>query len=156
MFPLADVAAHLSIIQAVLEYLVAPMLPLLGAGLLALIAKLVLLIHAQEKNSKAIAAVGTVAEAAKSIVAELEVTMRPELQKDLEDGTLTPEEGAKLKAMAIDQLKSQLPASVLKATQGIFGGLLDTWLGGIVERANAAQGDATVPPPSTTEAGPQG
>lgn len=79
------------------------------------------------------------AEAASSIVAELNATLKPKLLKALEDGVLTETEKAQLKAAALEALKTKLPASLIGSAQGLFGGFVDSWLAGLVERAVESQ-----------------
>lgn len=87
-----------------------------------------------------------VTEAARASVLQIDRTLKPQLQAALADGILTPAEKAQLKAAALDLLKSQLPASVLKLGQGVLGSFLDTYLAGKVEQAviekNALEGQA--------------
>lgn len=123
--------------EYILKYIVAPLLPVLGTLLAAALAKLVAYLHGKAQESK-VALVGSFfAEAAQSIVHEIEVSLRPQIQKALEDGTLSPEEGAQLKNEALRILKTKVPATMLEAAKKLFGPLLDTWLGGLVERANS-------------------
>lgn len=143
---LADVAPPLTVFQSILAYVVAPLLPLLVGGLLGLIGKLLIYLHAKEQESKTAKVFATITEAAKSVVAELEVEVRPELQKALADGRLSPEEGEQLKKMALERLKGSLPPMLLRSASELFGGLLDAWLGGLVERANAGQKVDTAAP----------
>lgn len=132
--------------ELVLKYLVAPGLAVLGPLLVAGLAKLVQYLDAKAKESKAARVAGVFAELARSVVAEVEVTLRPEIQKDLADGSLTKEEGAALKAKAIEILKSKAPADLVKAAEGLFGSIADTWLGGLIERANAESQVSTQTP----------
>lgn len=83
-------------------------------------------------------------EAAQTVVAELEATLVPLAKAAMEDGKLTPEEGARIKAVALDLLKTKLPPAVLSQAKGLMGPFLDTFLSGLIERANAA------PKPVTT------
>jgi hypothetical protein len=137
----------MSFMQAMLAYVVIPLLPVLGTVLVALMGKAIAYLHTRQKESKAALVAGTFLEAAKSIVAELEVTLRPKIQAMLADGTLTADEGLVLKTEAMNLLKTRLPATLLQSASGMFGGLLDTWLGGLVERANAAQAPIEPAPP---------
>lgn len=79
------------------------------------------------------------AEAASSIVAELNATLKPQLLAALKDGVLTDVEKAKLKSTALEALKTKLPASLIGSAQGVFGGFVDSWLAGLVERAVESQ-----------------
>lgn len=120
----------------VLKYVVTPAIPVvLGLVSWALKALATFLKTKSETNKAAHVAL-VFGEMAQSIVADLEVTLRPQLQKALADGKLSPEEGAKLKAEALRVLKEKAPPQLLAAAGGIFGPMVDTWLSGLVERAN--------------------
>lgn len=134
----ADIAEP-SKLELVLQYVVAPAIPLLCAGLLGALAKLATYLHAKEGESKAARVGAVVADAARSVVAELEVTLKPQLEAALADGKLTDAEKKQLKAAALEALKNKLPPAVMATAHDVFGGLLDTWLGGLVERAVAEQ-----------------
>lgn len=133
-------------VELLLKYIVVPGLAILGPLMIAGLAKLVQYLNEKGKESKAARVAGIFTELARSVVAELEVTLRPQLQKALADGRLSPEEGAALKKAALDLLKTKAPASLLEAAKGIFGPILDTWLGGLVERANAENAVLTPEP----------
>lgn len=136
------------VLEAVLQYVVAPAIALLAPLLLAALAKLVTYLHSKEKESKLAMIGGVVADAAQSVVAELNATLKPQLLKALEDGKLTDVEKAQLKEAALTALKTKLPAATMAGASAIFGPLVDQWLGGMVERAVTAQ------KPPETPAGP--
>lgn len=127
------------VLEAVLQYVVAPAIALLAPLLLAALAKLVTYLHSKEKESKLAMIGGVVADAAQSVVAELNATLKPQLLKALEDGKLTDVEKAQLKEAALTALKTKLPAATMAGASAIFGPLVDQWLGGMVERAVTAQ-----------------
>lgn len=133
-------------LELILKYIVAPGLAILGPLLVAGLARLVQYLGEKSKESKAARVAGVFAELARSVVAEIEVTLRPEIQKALADGTLSKEEGAILKAKALELLKTKAPASLLSSAQSVFGPILDTWLGGLIERANSENSPVTVNP----------
>lgn len=123
------------VLELVLQYVVAPLIPLLFGVALAALGKLTMFLHARERESN-VAKIGAVfAEAAKSVVAELDATLKPKLQAALADGVLTAAEKAELKLAAVGALKSKLPVQILAGASGLFGSFLDVWLGGLVERA---------------------
>jgi len=70
------------------------------------------------------------------VVADAEVSLRPLFAKSMEDGSLSPEEGAALKQAVIDLLKKEAP-ELMATLSAIFGTLLDKVLGGAVELAVA-------------------
>lgn len=135
--PLVDTApASSSTLEAILKYLVAPLIPLVGGALVWALKALVSFLNTRKDESKVAGVSLAFAELAQSVVIELETTMRPQLQKALADGKLSPEEGAALKTEALRILKEKAPAGLMSAASAVFGGALDTWLGGLVERAN--------------------
>lgn len=128
------------------KLLVANLLPLLitvlSPLLMAAMAYLSSYLRAKSAESKA-AKVGLVfSEAANSIVAELNATLKPQLLEALKDGKLTEEERGKLKTTALEALKSKLPVALMDSAKGMFGGFVDTWLAGLIERAVVAQKQA--------------
>lgn len=122
----------------ILKYLVTPAIPILGGAILWALKALVQYLGTKSEGNKAAHVALVFGELAQSIVAELEVTLRPQLQKALADGSLSPDEAAKLKAEALRILKEKAPAGLITAAGSVFGAGLDTWLGGLVERANSA------------------
>lgn len=133
------------VLEAVLQYVVAPLIALLAPLLVAALAKLVTYLHSKEKESKLAMIGGVVADAAQSVVAELNATLKPQLLKALEDGKLTDVEKAQLKEAALTALKTKLPAATMAGATAIFGPLVDQWMGGMVERAVTAQKQPEVP-----------
>lgn len=133
-------------VEALLKYVIAPSLAVIGPLLVAGLAKLIQYLHLKAKESKAAYVASVFAELAQSVVAEIEITLRPQIQLAMSDGTLTKEEGEKLKAEALRILKEKAPSGLLSAASSIIGPLLDTWLGGLIERANTAMPETSVPP----------
>jgi len=125
-------------LELVLKYVVAPAItilaPLLGAALLKLIAYL----HSKEKESKAALVGAMLAETAKVVIDEAVRELEPLVRKDLEDGKLTHEELAELKAKALEILKAKAPPALLAGAKNLFGPLVDSWLEGLVARASAS------------------
>ena len=80
-------------------------------------------------------------------VADAETTLRPQFAKALEDGKLTPEEGAALKAAVLDQLKKQVAPELLEAVKAELGGTFEQVLGGLLEGAVAKLGSSSTPAP---------
>lgn len=127
-----------SFLELVLQYVVAPGLAILGPLLIAALSKLISYLGAKATESKTANVAFVFAELANSIVVDLEKNVRPQIQRALADGKLSPDEGAELKAAAMKTLKEKAPAGLLMSAQKAFGPILETWLGGLVERANAA------------------
>lgn len=135
VIPAAPPASSPKVLELVLQYLVAPLLPVLGGLLAFALKKLSDYLMARSAESKGALVANKLVGAAQSVVAELNATLRPELEAALADGVLTEVEKAKLKEHALQLLKTKLPADLLAAASGIFGGFLDTYLGGLIERA---------------------
>lgn len=95
---------------------------------------------AMSGESKAAAVAARALHFAELVASDLEATVKPQLVKDLEDGKLSPEEGAKLKAMAMERLKllmGQHGLEELRAVLGIVAPQLDAYLSGVIEKAVA-------------------
>lgn len=124
--------------ELVLQYVVAPGIAILGPLVVAALTRLVQYLGAKAQQSKMANVAFVFAELANSVVVELEKTLRPQIQKALADGRLSAEEGAELKAAALKILKEKAPAGLLQSAHKAFGPIFETWLGGLVERANAS------------------
>ena len=133
------------VLTAFMQYVVPALVTVLGPLLVLALGQLAAFLRAKAGESKAAGVALVFTEAAHSVVAELEVTLKPRLQAALADGVLTQAEKDELKKAALDALKTRLPATALQSASAVFGPMLDTWLGGLVERAVAAQ-----KPPVTT------
>lgn len=118
------------------------LLPVLMTGLSALLAWGMKLgvdwLKAKGETSKAMLAIATMAEGARSVVANLEATIKADMLEAAKDGVITKEEGARIKAHAMDELK-KMPAPLLKTAASLFGGNVETYLGGLIERTVTAQ-----------------
>lgn len=123
------------ILTAVLQYVVPALITVLGPLVIWALSQLAAFLKAKSAESKVLGVLSVVTEAANSVVAELNATLKPQLQAALADGVLTQAEKDQLKKAALDVLKTKLPAATLASAQGLFGPMLDTWLGGLVERA---------------------
>lgn len=132
-------AAKTDILALVLQYVVAPALPVLGALLVWALKKLVDYLGAKSAESKGALVGLKLATAAQSVVADLNSTLRPQLEAALADGVLTDAEKKQLKDAALTALKTKLPAELMGAASGIFGAFLDTHLSGLVEQAVSQQ-----------------
>lgn len=125
--------------QVVLQYVVPTLAPILMGALIGLSIKLGLYFHARQAESK-LARVGAFfADLVHSIVAEVDVTLKPKLLEASADGVITPEEANQLKTLALELVKGKLPAWAANGAAGIFGGQLDTYLKGLIERAVTAR-----------------
>lgn len=134
------------VLTAFMQYVVPALVTVLGPLLVLALGQLAAFLRAKAGESKAAGVALVFTEAAHSVVAELEVTLKPKLQAALADGVLTQAEQGELKKAALDALKTRLPATALQSASAVFGPMLDTWLGGLIERAVSAQ----KPPPVTT------
>lgn len=143
---LATLDAPKSLLELALQYVVAPAIPLIGAGLLTVLAKLSAYLGEKGKESRAARAGAVFADLVRSTVAHAETELRPKIQLALADGRLTPEEAAELRTAALEMVKGHAPADLKKAAEESFGALgLDLWLKGLVERAAAELPPSAVP-----------
>lgn len=133
----APEASKSTVLELVLQYVVAPLIPAIGALILTLLGMLTKYLAEKGKANKMahVAAVGT--ELMRSVVADLEVTMRPALGKALEDGQLTAAEREQIKQEAIKRVRESLPPHLRKAAGELLGPMLTPWLSGLVERAHS-------------------
>jgi hypothetical protein len=109
-------------------------------------------IRAKAKDSKFGAIVSQLWVMVQAAVAHAEADLRPKLQKALEDGSLSPEEGVELKKAVIDELKI-IGAEQLQGLVKSFGlpeGAINTMLSGLVERAVSLLKVTPVPSPLAT------
>lgn len=154
--PLVDpLPESTSVSTAILKYIIAPALPVLGGVIVWALNALVKYLNAKTAGTRGENTVKTLGELAQSIVADLEVTLRPQIQKALADGTLSKEEAATLKAEALRILKEKAPAGLLATAGTLFGASgLDTWLSGLVERAHGEVNADPAPAPSEAPKNP--
>lgn len=133
-----------SLLQADASVPASPILSLLVDNLprlleLVVIPFIISWLRAHTKSAKLGDAITSVEELAHSTIAEVDATLRPELEAAMADGVLTDEEKAKLKDSALTLLKKQLPAATEKILKSAFGSSIETWLAGWVERALSAK-----------------
>lgn len=119
-------------------------LPLLAtalSGLLAFALKaLVAWLNSKAETSKGAAIAAKVAHFSELVVADLEATVKPELQKALADGKLTLEEKEGLKNLALERVKLLLADKGLGELQAVLGLLtpqIELYLSGAIEKALA-------------------
>lgn len=125
------------------------LMDLLMAAALAGIGVLAAFLRAKSAESKAAKVGLVVTEAARAAVLELDATIKPKLKAFLADGKLSDEEKAELKKLALDLLKTKLPAGLLGTAGQVFGAFTDTYLAGKVEQAVAEKNSVeanSVPP----------
>jgi len=144
--PVSDAPNVLGSILVGLYSLLAPLL-------MAAVAFGVRWLNERTASNRALKVLGQVAEVVQSVVAHVEISMRPLVQKALEDGKLTPEEATELKKHALDLVKDSLGTEGLEALKRALGltgdGAVATYLSGLVERALGLQRAAgTLPPPA--------
>jgi len=128
-----------------MEMVLDALLPLLATGLFAgagwLMAKLIAYLSAKGEHTKLAAAGLKVAMLADAVVADLNATVKPELQAALADGKLTDEEKKYLKDLALARLKDMLGKHGLSTIQSVIGVWLpsiDTYLSGVIEQSVSA------------------
>ena len=77
---------------------------------------------------------------ANTVVQELEATVRPYLKEAAADGTISQDEAAKIKTLALEKLKALAGDKGIKEAQAVLGILapgIDVWLGGLIEGAHS-------------------
>ncbi len=123
--------------EMILKYIVVPLLPVLGAALIAGVGFFARWIHTRTEQMRFAQAIATATDLVDSVVRNLEASMRPMLAKALQDGHLTQEEAAIIKAEALKQVLAALPAWAARLLEGTLGPAINTWVGGQIERAHA-------------------
>lgn len=129
------------LLEAFLKYVLPPLATAVGALLVKSLFELSAWLKSKKDGSKAALVGATLSEMASSVVAHVDVEMRPKVAKAFEDGRLTAEEGAELKREAMRLLMERVPDALRKGAEELFGPLLQTYLSGLVERAHAALPD---------------
>lgn len=130
------------------EFLGEMLMALGGALLIALkvgLAYLISYLKQRGKDSKLFNALAMASELVQTYVAKAEVELKPMFAKALEDGAISPEEGAALKAKVIEIIKRDMPADVWATVAGALGPAVDGWLSGKVEQAVSSQKVAANP-----------
>lgn len=128
--------------SALLSLFVQHVLPILatGIGLLGAwaLAKLAQKLDSDGKGSKVARLGAWAAHLASTVVADLEVTLRPKLKASTADGKLTPEEVKQLRDEALARLKAlagEKGLEELRKALGIAAPELDKYLLGLLEKA---------------------
>jgi len=128
--------------ETLLSLFIEYVLPLLGTLLLGGLGKLMLVgsnaIKAKEKTSKLAGAGLKVFNFAMAVVADLEVTLKPELAMACKDGVLTKAEITHLRDTALARLKAMLGTAGIAELSKVLGlnpESLDKYLQGQIERA---------------------
>ena len=118
---------------------------------------LIVFLNSKSKESKLAFVLAQLTEAAKAIVVEVEVTLKPKLIAALEDGVLTDKEKTELKSLAMKLFWEKVPSTTMKAASSIFGPMLESLLSSKVEGAVALMKQSgvadqlvPVPPKPTT------
>lgn len=138
--------------EAILKYIVAPLLPLLGTALVAAVGFFANWLRVKTQQLRFAQAIATAVDLVDSVVRNLEATLRPSVAKALADGRLTAEEAAAIKAEAIKLVMASLPEWAAKLLEGTLGSAVETWMAGQVERAHAQLEQTSMPasPPFPT------
>lgn len=128
--------------STLLELFIQYVLPILATaafgGLVWLLVQLSRWFAAKGATNRFFLVTERVAHLASVIVADIDATMRPKLKSAAEDGKISPDEAAELKKAALDALKKSLSERGLTQLQGVldvFGGPVETYLSGAIERA---------------------
>jgi hypothetical protein len=157
--PVAPAPAQSPLLGLFFEYALPPLLTGLGGLVLWLLGKLGTFLAAKtsaqvqgSRAAKGLDALSKLTAIVQHTVTEAEVSLRPLFSKSLEDGRLTPEEGAALKAAVLKQLKEQLAPELLALVKTELGDAFETVLGGLVEGAVAKLGTSSAPAAATSAA----
>lgn len=128
--------------SVLLEMFVQYLLPVLATGLAALLGlalkSLRDMLSARASESKLHTVSARVAHFVSVVVADIEKTVKPELEAASKDGVITAEEGAKLKALALERVKKLLAEHGMKELQGVLGIVapqVEVYLSGLIEKA---------------------
>lgn len=113
----------------------------LAGGVLFGLGALVNFLNKKAGESKYAKTFAQLVELVKSLVAHADAELRPEIQKALADGTLSPEEAKALKAKVLELAKASIGPSLsgLAKILGLQGGALDVFLSGLIEQAVASK-----------------
>lgn len=129
------------------EHIFPALLTLLGAALSWAIARGASYLRARAESSRWALASAQLVDVVGAVVAEAEVSLRPQFAKAMADGSLSAEEGKALKAEVMRLLKARLAPSTLAFLERQLGDAFGLALGGTIERAVAADKAARPPEP---------
>lgn len=102
------------------------------------LAKLAAYLGASAKASKWALATSQLLGIVEHVVADAEVTLRPQFALAMQDGTLTAEEGKALKAEVMRIIRERVAPETLAFLRAQLGAAFESVLGGAVERAVTA------------------
>lgn len=140
-----------------LELFIEHVLPVLFTALAGVLtwacSQLAMKLKAQAEGSKLAAVAAKFAHFGEVVVADLETTLKPAMLEASADGQITPEEGKKLRAMAVERIKlmaTEQGLTELSKVMGMSDAWIDTYLAGVVEKAvsTVAVGKEVVPAPA--------
>ncbi len=117
-------------VTTLLQYIVAPLVAVIGSMLAWVLAKLATWIHSKEANSKAAGAFAVAADYLSTAFTHLRAGIGPDLKLALADGTLDASERAELVKKLVGLAKVELPTGVLAVLGKTLGPALETWLSG--------------------------
>lgn len=131
----APAPAEPSLFQRIWGFVAPTLATAIGTLLVYLLGLLVTWVRSKAGESKFAAFVLPVTEAARAVVLEIDVRLKPKLAKFLEDGVLSEDEKRQLRNEAFQLLKEKLPSTLMAAGQAQLGALFDTFLKGKIEQA---------------------
>lgn len=108
--------------------------------------KLADLLKAKGAESKWALALQQLTDVVGHVVADADKTLKPMFVKAMEDGTLSPEEGAALKAEVMRLIKERLAPETLALLKSQMGPLFETILSGAIEKAVSALNSSSSSP----------
>lgn len=128
------------LLEIFVKYLLPPLATLVASGGAWALGQLALWLRSKNEVTKTHLALTQLAFLAEIVVADIEATLRPMVKDLTEDGHITPEEGAKLKAAAMERLVTLAKERGFSEAQKLLEAMAPSiapFLSGIVERAVA-------------------
>lgn len=132
--PVSSVPLKDQVLSALVTFVLLPIITAAGGLLVMVLKHLHEYLIVKGNESKAALLSSKMVGAVASVVAELNATLRPQLEAALADGVLTDTEKKALKDAALELLKTKLPGEMMAALTATFGSLTDAYLGGLIER----------------------
>jgi len=117
-------------VTSLLQYIVLPLIPAIGAVIVAALGKLALFLHSKEQNSKVAGVFAIATDFVENAFEHIRAGMEADFKVALADGKLDPVERAALLAKLLALVKAELPSGIQAALQAVFGAGLNTWLSG--------------------------
>lgn len=126
------------------------LIPIVGSALTAALAFAGQAFRAWAADKSYSTAVASLTMKVEALVAHAEAELRPDIAKALEDGKLSDEEAAALKAKVAQLVREAAGAelTVLTAKLGVAGPVVDSIISGLIEKAVTALAKSAEPKPT--------